>query len=85
MRFTSMHWSLQGWSEMAEAAGFVIDAIREVGSPDPEDRWHRIPLFLHLRLRASGLGADHVTAWPEWEEGGDADLWDRTVGDGVGG
>ncbi|CAN5874481.1 hypothetical protein BH23ACT2_BH23ACT2_25270 [soil metagenome] len=35
MRFTSMHWSLQGWSEMAEAAGFVIDAIREVGRPIP--------------------------------------------------
>ena len=27
----------------------VIDAVREVTTDDPEDRWFRIPLFLHLR------------------------------------
>lgn len=37
------------------------------------------------RLRSSGLGADYAAAWAEWAESGDADLWEHTVGDGVGG
>ncbi|HEX2576400.1 MAG TPA: class I SAM-dependent methyltransferase [Aquihabitans sp.] len=50
MRFVSDHRSLASWSGMIEAAGLLVEAMREVGSPDPADRWHRVPLFLHLRL-----------------------------------
>lgn len=50
MRFTSDHHSLDTWSRMLERAGLVVDAIREVGVPDPGNGWARIPLFLHLRL-----------------------------------
>lgn len=51
MRFVSDHRSLEDWSRLIEAAGLTIEAVREVGSPNPADRWHRVPLFLHLRLR----------------------------------
>lgn len=51
MRFVSDHRSVEAWSLMIEAAGLLVEAVREVGSPDPDDRWHRIPLLLHLRLR----------------------------------
>lgn len=51
MRFVSDHRSMQDWSSLIEAAGLLVEAIREVGSPDPADRWHGIPLFLHVRLR----------------------------------
>ena len=47
----SDHRSIQDWSHLVEATGLLVEAVREVGSPEPTDRWHRIPLFLHLRLR----------------------------------
>ncbi len=34
-------------------AGFLIGRIREVGDPSPADKWHRIPLFLHIRALRS--------------------------------
>jgi SAM-dependent methyltransferase len=50
MGFVSDHRSIEDWSRLIEAAGLLVEAVREVGSPAPTDRWHRIPLFLHLRL-----------------------------------
>ena len=35
-------------------------------------------------LRASELGPDYEAAWAEWSRGEDQELWDATVGDGVG-
>lgn len=37
------------------------------------------------QLRTSGLGDDYAAAWAEWAESDDADLWECTVGDGIGG
>lgn len=51
MRFVSDHRSIEAWSHLIEAAGLLVEAVREVGSPDPADPWHRVPMFLHLRLR----------------------------------
>ncbi|MFJ9644761.1 ribbon-helix-helix domain-containing protein [Streptomyces sp. NPDC004244] len=34
-------------------------------------------------LRAAQLEAEYTEAFAEWDEGEDAALWDRTVGDGV--
>jgi SAM-dependent methyltransferase len=51
MRFTSEHRSLEAYARALEAAGFVIEALREVTEPDPADKWSRIPLFLDLRAR----------------------------------
>jgi hypothetical protein len=54
MTFHSEHRPLEAYSRALEEAGFLVEAIRE--PPDPEDarwrvkaRWHRVPLFLHLR------------------------------------
>ena len=58
MTFNSRHWPLQAYVEALEAAGLVIDALREVtvdqASADERPslrRWRRLPLFLHLRAR----------------------------------
>jgi SAM-dependent methyltransferase len=51
MRFESRHRSIEAYSRAFEAAGFVIEVLREVGDPDPSDKWHRVPLFLHCRCR----------------------------------
>jgi SAM-dependent methyltransferase len=51
MRFSSEHRSLDAYSRALEDAGFVIEALREVTEPDPEDRWFRVPMFLDVRAR----------------------------------
>ena len=35
-------------------------------------------------LRATELGPAYAEAWEQWESSGDADVWDSTVGDGIG-
>ena len=54
MTFHSAHRPLEAYARALEAAGFVVDALREVTVDDPGDRWRRIPLFLHLRARLAG-------------------------------
>jgi hypothetical protein len=34
-------------------------------------------------LRSSKLGDAYSDAWREWEESGEADLWDTTISDGL--
>ncbi len=34
-------------------------------------------------LRASELGPAYAEAWENWETGGDAEVWDSSVADGV--
>jgi len=47
--FASAHRTIDAFSRALEAAGFVIEAMREVTDPDPDDRWYRIPMFLQVR------------------------------------
>ncbi len=54
--FHSEHRPLQAYSQALEAAGLLVEAIREVGAFDElvvgrptERRWQRIPLSLQLR------------------------------------
>lgn len=49
MTFHSEHRPLQTYTDALADAGFVIERLREVSEPDPADKWHRIPLFLHIR------------------------------------
>ena len=56
MTFHSEHRPLEAYSRALEAAGLLIEAIRETRTPDAavaadpgKRRWQRIPLFLHLR------------------------------------
>jgi SAM-dependent methyltransferase len=49
MRFESEHRSIESYARALEHAGFAIEALREVGDPDPDDKWSKIPLFLDLR------------------------------------
>lgn len=34
-------------------------------------------------LRASQLGPAYAAAWHEWDESGEADVWDSTTADGL--
>jgi Arc/MetJ-type ribon-helix-helix transcriptional regulator len=34
-------------------------------------------------LKAAGLGAAYEDAWDEWDESGDASLWEASVEDGL--
>jgi hypothetical protein len=56
MTFHSEHRPIEAYSRALEAAGLLIEAIRETRAPDAvvaaspgKRRWQRIPLFLHLR------------------------------------
>ena len=56
MTFHSEHRPLEAYSRALEAAGLLIEAIREARAPDAmvaaapgQRRWQRIPLSLHLR------------------------------------
>jgi hypothetical protein len=47
MTFRLEHRPLQAYTDALADAGFVIERLREVGDPDPSDKWHRIPLPAH--------------------------------------
>jgi len=56
LTFHSEHRPIEAYSRALEAAGLLIEAIRETRAPDAvvadnpgHRRWQRIPLFLHLR------------------------------------
>lgn len=51
MTFHSQHRPLESYSRALERAGLVIEAIREVTEEDPDDPWHRLPMFLHVSAR----------------------------------
>jgi SAM-dependent methyltransferase len=62
MAFHSRHRPIQAYCLALEAAGFVIETVREPGVPaeaarfERSRRWQRLPLFLHLRARKRGIG-----------------------------
>jgi SAM-dependent methyltransferase len=55
MTFLDAHRSLQDYSVALEAASLLIERIREIGDNEdppqrePQLRWRRVPLFLHVR------------------------------------
>ncbi|MEZ5373687.1 MAG: class I SAM-dependent methyltransferase [Microthrixaceae bacterium] len=51
MEFHGIHRPLGTTLAAAFGAGFVVEQLVEVGVPDPDSRWSRFPLFLHLVLR----------------------------------
>ena len=51
MTFASEHRPLEDYARALAAGGLVIEDLREVGDPDPNDKWHRVPVFLDLRAR----------------------------------
>jgi SAM-dependent methyltransferase len=49
MTFHSEHRPLHDYTDALADAGFLTERIREVGDTDPNSKWNRVPLFLHLR------------------------------------
>ena len=61
MTFHSEHRPIEAYSRALEAAGLLIEALRETRAPDAvvavspgERRWQRIPLCLHVRAVKPG-------------------------------
>jgi SAM-dependent methyltransferase len=59
--FSSHRYPLQDYTRALEAAGFLIEALREPAAPDAMvaarssvARWQRLPSFLHLRAVKAG-------------------------------
>ena len=48
MTFHSEHRPLAAYMAALRGSGFVVEDVREVTVDDPDDRWSRIPMFLHL-------------------------------------
>ncbi len=49
MTFHSEHRPLTDYTDALAEGGFMIERIGEIRDPDPSDKWHRIPMFLHMR------------------------------------
>ena len=50
MTFESQHRPLAAYFDALEAAGMVVETLREPKTPD-NAAWSRVPMFLHLRAR----------------------------------
>jgi ubiquinone/menaquinone biosynthesis C-methylase UbiE len=50
MTFESQHRPMSAYFDALEAAGLVVEALREPRT-EAHDSWSRLPLFLHLRAR----------------------------------
>jgi SAM-dependent methyltransferase len=64
MEFHSVHRPLEAYFAALERAGFVTESVREVSVEDPADRWHRLPLFLDMRVRRP-CGSEHQHDCPD--------------------
>ena len=68
MTFHSEHRPLEFYARALEEAGFLIEALREPrvteagATSDRDQRWQRVPLFLHVR--AIRRGASHGALQP---------------------
>jgi hypothetical protein len=63
----------------AEDVAFLDTYASELGVSSRSAALHRA---IHL-LKASRLGVAYEGAWGEWGDGGDADLWEGAVSDGL--
>ncbi|HUG48070.1 MAG TPA: ribbon-helix-helix domain-containing protein [Candidatus Limnocylindria bacterium] len=64
-----------------EDVEFLDDYARERGL---ESRSSALQKAVRL-LRTSELVASYASAWEEWESAGEAQAWDSTTADGLGG
>ncbi|NIK59611.1 class I SAM-dependent methyltransferase [Kribbella shirazensis] len=48
MTYHGIHRPLHTYTEALADAGLVIERLREHSSDDPDDKWYRIPLFMHI-------------------------------------
>lgn len=62
-----------------EDVEFLDNYARQQGLESRSAALHRAVRM----LRTAELGGTYEAAWNEWQEQGDADLWESTSGDGV--
>jgi Arc/MetJ-type ribon-helix-helix transcriptional regulator len=59
--------------------GFVDEYVARTGGSSRSAAIHEAIAL----LRSASLEDAYVVAWDEWEDDGEAELWDATVGDGI--
>ena len=67
MTFTSEHRPLADFFGALEAAGFLVERLREIPDTGPlirpgVARWRRIPLFVHIRAVKPATAAEEIAA-----------------------
>ena len=62
-----------------EDIAFLDEYVQEQGLESRSAALHKAVRL----LRAAELGVAYEQAWAEWSTAGDAELWDRTAGDGL--
>lgn len=62
-----------------EDVGFVDEYVERTGSSSRSAAIHDAIAL----LRNASLEDAYLVAWDEWESGGEADVWEIVVGDGV--
>ena len=66
MTFHGWAYPLEAYTRALEDAGLRIETLREpVGTPEPDERWLRLPMFLIFRVRQLALMTDG-----DWRDGG---------------
>jgi len=48
MTYHGIHRPLNAYADALSSAGLVIEHLREQTTDDRENKWYRIPLFLHI-------------------------------------
>jgi Arc/MetJ-type ribon-helix-helix transcriptional regulator len=62
-----------------EDVAYLDAYARGEGLPSRSAALHRAVRL----LRSSTLGSEYADAWREWEEGGDARVWENAAADGL--
>ena len=52
MTFAARHRPFEAYVGAAAQVGLTLTDLAEVGVPEPDDKWARIPLFAHMTFRA---------------------------------
>lgn len=48
MTYNGIHRPLHAYTTALSCAGFSIQQLREISSDEPDNKWSRVPLFLHM-------------------------------------
>jgi Arc/MetJ-type ribon-helix-helix transcriptional regulator len=63
-----------------EDLAYIDEYVRRTGAPSRSSALHQAVTL----LRMSEIEGAYASAWEEWQQSEDSELWDATSGDGLG-
>ena len=63
-----------------EDLAYIDEYVRRTGAPSRSSALHQAVTL----LRMSEIEGAYASAWDEWHQSEDSDLWESTAGDGLG-